>query len=93
MNAMDPRQWELLQQMLAARQAAQMRDPSLRRNAAPGEDSAWESFDPRKTRIVHVKSALRRAIFDGKAEDMARPGVQRLVEVWKGLEAQCMEVA
>lgn len=57
------------------------------------EDSAWESFDPRKTRIVHVKSALRRAIFDRNAEDMARPGVQRLVEVWKQLEAELMEPA
>ena len=36
---MDPHQWELLQQMLAARQAAQMRDPSLRRNAVPGQGS------------------------------------------------------
>lgn len=57
------------------------------------EDSAWESFDPRKTRIVHVKSALRRAIFDRNAEDMAKPGVARLVEMWKGLEAETMAVA
>jgi len=57
------------------------------------EDSAWESFDPARTRIVHVKSALRRAIFDGKAEDLARPGVQRLVEMWKQLEASEMAEA
>lgn len=37
---MDPRQQELLQQMLAIRQAASMRDPSLRRNVAPGMGSA-----------------------------------------------------
>lgn len=40
---MDQSQWQILQQMLqqrdAARQAAQMRDPSLRRNAAPGNGS------------------------------------------------------
>jgi hypothetical protein len=36
---MDPQQWEILQKMLAAKQAAQMRDPSLRRNAAPGQGS------------------------------------------------------
>jgi hypothetical protein len=29
------------------------------------EDSAWGEFDPERTRIVHVKSALRRAIFEG----------------------------
>lgn len=57
------------------------------------EDSAWESFDPRKTRIVHVKSALRRAIFDRNAEDMAKPGVARLVEMWKDIEAGVLEVA
>lgn len=27
------------------------------------EDSSWPSFDPKLTRIVHVKSALRRAVF------------------------------
>lgn len=57
------------------------------------EDSAWESFDPRKTRIVHVKSALRRAIFEPNAEDLSRPGVSRLVEMWKQLEAELMEPA
>jgi hypothetical protein len=54
------------------------------------EDSAWADFDPRKTRIVHVKSALRRALFDDSKDDMAKPGVSRLVEMWKGLEAREM---
>lgn len=57
------------------------------------EDSAWESFNPDRTRIVHVKSALRRAIFEPNAEDLSRPGVRSLAEMWKGLEAQCMELA
>lgn len=37
---MDPEQWKILQQVLAARQAAQMRDPSMRRNAVPGQGSS-----------------------------------------------------
>lgn len=40
MNIMDPEQWNILQQVLAARQAAHMRDPSLRRNTVPGMGSA-----------------------------------------------------
>lgn len=56
------------------------------------EDSAWESFDPRKTRIVHVKSALRRAIFDNDKDAMAKPGVPKLAEMWKALEAREMAV-
>lgn len=57
------------------------------------EDSSWEGFDPARTRIVHVKSALRRAIFDNDREAMARPGVSRLVEMWNRLEAKCLEQA
>jgi hypothetical protein len=57
------------------------------------EDSSWERFDPERTRIVHVKSALRRAIFDGTAADLAKPGVARLAEMWKGIEADCMAPA
>lgn len=52
------------------------------------EDSAWNAIDPAVTRIVHVKSALRRALFDNRADDMAKPGVARLVEMWKALEAR-----
>lgn len=57
------------------------------------EDSAWNSFDPGKTRIVHVKSALRRALFDNDRDAMAKPGVPRLVEMWKALEAREMAEA
>lgn len=57
------------------------------------EDRAWERFDPERTRIVHVKSALRRAIFDGTAADLAKPGVRRLAEMWKQIEAELMEPA
>lgn len=38
------------------------------------EDSAWSTFDPAVTRILHVKGALRRAVFrrDGMNPDLAR---------------------
>lgn len=57
------------------------------------EDSAWADFDPASTRILHVKSALRRALFDNDRQAMARPGVPRLVEMWKALEAREMAEA
>jgi hypothetical protein len=49
------------------------------------EDSSWATFNPDVTRIVHIKSALRRAVIG--------PGVVprdyvRLVKVWRGLEAE-----
>ncbi|WP_196258574.1 hypothetical protein [Pelagibacterium limicola] len=50
------------------------------------EESAWEGFDPATTRIVHVKGAFRRALFDGSREDLARPGVRNLIGVWSALE-------
>lgn len=47
------------------------------------EDSAWADFDPATTRIVHVKSALRAAVFGNYKR---RPGVARLADLWKELE-------
>lgn len=57
------------------------------------EDSAWHAFDAAKTRIVHVKSALRRALFENDRAALAKPGVPRLVEMWKRLEAREMAEA
>jgi hypothetical protein len=53
------------------------------------ENSEWASFDPQTTRIVHVKSKLRRALFN---IPNPRDGVvsARLVAMWRGLEAQAM---
>ena len=47
------------------------------------DDSSWSAFDPNVTRIVHVKSALRAAIFFGHA--VALPTL-RLVKLWRALE-------
>lgn len=47
------------------------------------EDASWKLFDNR-TRVVHVKSMLRRAIFVGDAKP--RAGVERLATLWAVLE-------
>lgn len=51
------------------------------------EDSCWPQFDPAITRIVHVKSALRRAVFGlgPKAH-----GLYQLVTLWKRLETEAL---
>lgn len=47
------------------------------------EDTTWSEFDEHRTRIVHVKSGLRRAIFNlSPATDVTRPLVRR----WRQLE-------
>jgi hypothetical protein len=47
------------------------------------EDSSWSQFDPAVTRIVHVKSALRRAVFRiGPTPTKLRPLMKR----WRQLE-------
>lgn len=48
------------------------------------EDTSWSAFDPGVTRIVHVKSMLRRVVFDQAA---ATEKVGRLPAVWRHLEA------
>ncbi len=47
------------------------------------EDTSWARFDPEVTRIVHVKSALRMAVFGiGPRRD-----VRHLASMWHALEA------
>jgi hypothetical protein len=46
------------------------------------EDSTWREFDPARTRIVHVKSDLRRAVFRGMPARHLAP----LVAAWRALE-------
>jgi hypothetical protein len=53
------------------------------------EDSNWARFDPALTRIVHLKSDLRRAIFRGMA---AGPTLRPIVAAWRELEAGAREV-
>lgn len=47
------------------------------------EDSAWTQFDPARTRIVHLKSALRLAVF---AMNPTPPHLRPLVTLWRELE-------
>jgi hypothetical protein len=44
------------------------------------EDSCWSSFDPDRTKIVHIKSQLRQACFGQRALD---PYNRPLVELWR----------
>lgn len=52
------------------------------------EDASWAAFDPAVTRIVHVKSALRRAIFNGCPLSARKWGVRPLVDLWCQIEAE-----
>lgn len=55
------------------------------------EDSAWSDFAPARTRIVHVKSALRLAVFN--LQPATKPGVRPLVTLWRSLERQALAVS
>lgn len=47
------------------------------------EDTSWRTFDPAVTRIVHIKSQLRLAIFqDGRPPEKSGP----IIQLWRGLE-------
>jgi hypothetical protein len=49
------------------------------------EDSQWRYFTAEKTRIVHVKSALRAAVL---GHGPALPYIQPLVTIWRRLDKQ-----
>lgn len=51
------------------------------------EDDSWASFDPQATRILHVKSDLRRLVFGGPKQ-AARSQYAELCALWLGLEQQ-----
>ncbi len=51
------------------------------------EDSTWESFAPELTRIVHVKSALRLAVFHLSTP---LPKVRPLERLWRELEKEAV---
>ncbi len=53
------------------------------------ENTAWSQFDPAVTRIVHLKSGLRRALFGMPA----RREHARLIAIWHALEAQANAAA
>jgi hypothetical protein len=49
------------------------------------EDSSWQYFDPAVTRIVHLKSALRRTVFKiGAPAARLRP----IAKIWRQLEQE-----
>lgn len=53
------------------------------------EDSEWARFDPALTRIVHIKGALRKAIFGGGSFSVARGRqILPLVRDWKAIAAE-----
>jgi len=50
------------------------------------EDSSWAHFDPQRTRIVHVKGALRGALFGKRPSPRRAPQVAPIVRLWLDLE-------
>lgn len=57
------------------------------------EDWSWASFDPELTRIVHVKSHLRKAVMGLLGNQPMRPEVKPLVKLWHQLEAEAAKEA
>lgn len=53
------------------------------------EDASWLSFDPAVTRVVHVKSALRKAVFNLAG---APPALRPLMTLWRQLEREAASV-
>lgn len=53
------------------------------------ENTTWAKFDPAVTRIVHLKSGLRRALFGMPG----RPEYKRLIAIWHELEKQATAAA
>lgn len=51
------------------------------------EDEHWSEFDPKVTRILHIKSHLQRAIFKMVKPE---PEARALVKLWRELESQSM---
>lgn len=49
------------------------------------EESGWPSFDPGKTRILHVKGALRRDVFPKIPKRSQTAGLSRVVAFYRGL--------
>lgn len=50
------------------------------------ENTTWAKFDPNVTRIVHLKSGLRRALFGAAAKREHT----RLIAIWRALEAEAI---
>lgn len=78
--------------LLERRAAAQLKLLELPCAEWNCEDASWSAFDPERTRILHIKTALtggdlRRTLF---ARWPAPPHIQQLATLWKDLEAQSL---
>lgn len=49
------------------------------------EESTWETFNPALARVLHVKGALRRAIF---GRPQGRPELVPLMKIWRDLDRE-----
>lgn len=54
------------------------------------EESAWDTFDPDRTRIVHVKGELRRELFQACRP---KPALEPLIQRWRGLDKAAGQIA
>lgn len=54
------------------------------------ENTAWASFDPQTTRIVHVKDVLRNAVL---GQGPMPPGCSAVVDLWRRLDRQAQEAS
>lgn len=57
------------------------------------EDSSWQAFDPSFTRIVHVKSALREAVFPSTYARPPKPHLKAIADTWREIERQALRVS
>ncbi len=97
-NANDHRAWRLkyagINQASFGYMLERERDPGLALERLTchewnAENTAWAKFDPAFTRIVHLKSGLRRALFGGLMSRDHKP----IVALWHSLEAEANAAA
>jgi hypothetical protein len=57
------------------------------------EDSSWAHFNTTRTRILHIKGALREALFGDQVRPRRAEAVTPLLARWRALEAELSAVA
>lgn len=97
-NANDHRTWRIkyagINQASFGYMLERERDPALVLERLTcdewnAENTSWRKFDPAFTRIVHLKSGLRRALFGSEIKREYKP----IVALWHSLEAQAKAAA
>lgn len=97
-NANDHRHWRTkyagINQAAFGYMLERERDPALELARLTcrewnAENTAWGKFDPAFTRIVHLKSGLRKALFGGHVQK----NYLTLINLWNSLEAQAAAAA